>query len=296
MSGDKVVNVVICGGGLFGLALARQLHMQRPDLSIMVLERLTRPLPEAAFKVGESTTEQAAFYFAEVLGLKDYLETRQFEKLGLRYFYGDSQGDFARRPEYGVKSWLPAKSYQLDRGLLEGHLRELVGVSVVDLREGVRVQDIVINPGDEPHQVIYTDADGTTQSLRANWQPSSLSFDFIDYIEDVPTLTRQYLRNLPPRNPDFDTIIDNLRDAIDRMEEFAQVVFFLAVEDTMPEKLAMFEGNRWVNVATISLNSERWIEDGLFEPDTEPRSLDAMEAEIRSLFVFKSAAEVVVGR
>jgi flavin-dependent dehydrogenase len=109
MQHTEPYDVIICGGGLAGLSLARQLTLKFNDLSILVLEKLERPLPESAFKVGESTLEQGAFYFSGILQLEDHLETEHLEKLGLRYFFGDAKGDFSKRPEFGVRNWLPAK-------------------------------------------------------------------------------------------------------------------------------------------------------------------------------------------
>ena len=77
MSLDPSYDVLICGGGLAGLTLARQLKLELPSLSVAVIDRLTRPLPEAAHKVGEATTEIAGHYFARVLRLEDYLAKRQ---------------------------------------------------------------------------------------------------------------------------------------------------------------------------------------------------------------------------
>ena len=109
MQHSETYDVVICGGGLAGLSLARQLMLKSNDLSILVLERVERPLPDSAFKVGESTLEQGAYYFAGILELEEYLETEHLEKLGLRYFFGNGKGDFSKRSEFGVSTWLPAK-------------------------------------------------------------------------------------------------------------------------------------------------------------------------------------------
>ena len=79
-------DVVICGGGLAGLTLARQIRRTLPSLSIAVLDRHSRPLPIAAFKVGEATTEIGSFYLSEVVGLRDYLEASHIRKLGLFFF------------------------------------------------------------------------------------------------------------------------------------------------------------------------------------------------------------------
>ena len=42
-------DVVITGGGLSGLTLARQLRQEHPDLAILVAEKRPHPVPEAAF-------------------------------------------------------------------------------------------------------------------------------------------------------------------------------------------------------------------------------------------------------
>ena len=86
LSQADVYDVVICGGGLAGLTLARQLKLQKPNISVVVLDKMARPLPEASFKVGESTVEVGAFYLANTLQLTDYFEEQHLVKLGLRYF------------------------------------------------------------------------------------------------------------------------------------------------------------------------------------------------------------------
>jgi flavin-dependent dehydrogenase len=171
---DEVFDLIICGGGLAGLCLARQLSLSNNNFSVMVLERLKRPLPEAAFKVGESTIEPGAFYYSKTLRLEDYLRAEQLEKLGLRYFYRTTPGgDFASRPEYGVSNFLPAPSFQLDRGKLENHLRDLVDETGMLLKEGVLVKDIIINKGSEPHEVIYQEGDRLV-TARARWVVDAL--------------------------------------------------------------------------------------------------------------------------
>jgi len=568
--GNGVFDLIICGGGLAGLCLARQLALSKNSFSVMVLDRLRRPLPAAAFKVGESTIEPGAYYYAKTLGLEDHLTKDQLEKLGLRYFYSSDSGDFASRPEFGVSRYLPAPSYQLDRGTLENHLRDLVEVSQTILKEGVAVTDIRINPGSEPHEVIFVDG-GETRSARCRWVVDALGrrrllqrkfnlgkdspgafnsawwrirgrlpvsdfvptnnqawhgrvaedrwqstnhlmgkgywvwliplapdntsvgivaseefhpfsqyntyekslewlrnheplvadaltdrelldfkilrnysysskqafsidrwacvgeaavfadpyysvgsnmiayangfsqrlmeletrgeltqeyvdhcnrffltlndaltdsihrgypilfngpvaalktiwdyyigwttsdpqlyhevwldmklanavsgltspavftqarmlelfeewaerdcryvFDFIDYIADQPTLVGLHRNNLPPKIDDPRRILGNAREAVDRIEELAHVIFFLAVRDLLPGEMTRFERSPWINTSAISLHPERWEADGLFSPKTKPRYIGALEQEICKLFVYRDTRENVM--
>jgi len=162
--------VVICGGGLAGLCLAKQLRDAQPTLSVLVCERIRSPLPAAAFKVGESSVEVGAYYMSEVVELRDYLNSRQLEKLGLRYFY-PSVGDLSEEPEFGVARFLPAKSYQLDRGTLEDHLRQVAADAGATLIQGVNVEDIRLGAGVDPHVVTYRDIGGdtTSKSVSCRW-------------------------------------------------------------------------------------------------------------------------------
>ena len=66
-------DVVIAGGGLAGLTLARQLHLEAAQLRVLVCEKRAHPVPEAAFKVGESSVEIGAHYFQKVIGLEPLL-------------------------------------------------------------------------------------------------------------------------------------------------------------------------------------------------------------------------------
>src|SRR3954470_5271814 len=112
-------DVLIAGGGLAGLTLARQLRRESPHLRVFVAERRTHPAPEAAFKVGESSVEIAAHYLHTRLDLGAHLHERQLDKFGLRYFY--PAGDNRRiedRFELGPTHFPPVGSFQLDRGRL----------------------------------------------------------------------------------------------------------------------------------------------------------------------------------
>ncbi len=116
---SKAFDVVICGGGLAGLTLALQVRRARPEARVLVVERATRPLPEACHKVGESTVEVGGRYFEHTLGLRPYLEERHLFKNGLRFFCGFPGAPMEQRCEYGPSERPRVPSFQLDRGRFE---------------------------------------------------------------------------------------------------------------------------------------------------------------------------------
>ena len=170
MADNPVFDVLIAGGGLAGQCLARQLKLARPELSVAVIDLEKRPLPEAAFKVGEATSELGAHYFAVKLQLKDYLEREHLLKNGLRFFFGDAQGPLENRPEYGPRQFPPMSSFQLDRGKLENHLRDLNQVAGVTLLEGFGVSEIFLGEKKAPHTTVIRERHGAkAHSLCSTW-------------------------------------------------------------------------------------------------------------------------------
>ena len=161
-------DAVILGGGLAGLTLAMQLKGKYPDMDIVVLERQVRPLPEAAHKVGESTVEIAAHYFADTLGLRAHLEEAHIRKFGFRFFFSEGRDDLADVAELGVSAVLPTPSYQIDRGILENFLGEEARRRGIDFREGVTVRGFDIGSGEAPHSVRFVSGDGESE-LQARW-------------------------------------------------------------------------------------------------------------------------------
>lgn len=161
-------DVVIGGGGLAGLCLARQLRLRLPQLKLAVIDAHARPLPEAAFKVGESTVEIGAHYLGQVLGLEDYILKRQLTKFGLRYFLGDGHLPLEQRAEWGTDQPMPVPSYQLDRGRLEEDLREMLLQDGVHLVEGQKITDITLSESNGDHLVKVSDA-GVTGHFRCSW-------------------------------------------------------------------------------------------------------------------------------
>lgn len=147
------VDVAILGGGLAGLTLALQLRQADPTLAITIFERRTHPAPDAAFKVGESTVEIGAHYFAEVLGLREHLEEEQIRKFGFRFFFSDGRDDVDRCTEIGVSRLLPTPSWQIDRGRFETMLGERARAQGIDFRDGTMVRGVELAGDDGDHRV-----------------------------------------------------------------------------------------------------------------------------------------------
>jgi flavin-dependent dehydrogenase len=133
--GARSTDILIMGGGLAGLTLAIQLRQRLPQLEIVVLERLRHPVAEAAHKVGESTVEIGAHYFANVLGLREHLRQAQLKKFGFRFFFSEGSEQIDRVLELGASRYLATPAYQLDRGIFENYLAQhaqSIGVSFID--------------------------------------------------------------------------------------------------------------------------------------------------------------------
>ncbi len=163
-------DVIIAGGGLAGLSLARQLKNTRPELDILVVERNTFPVPEKTAKVGESTVEIGSRYLKKTLGLEQHFTDRHLRKHGLRCFFGEPQTDFAQQDELGVSQLFGIPTYQIDRGAIENFLKESVeqsGVEVIDSM-GIDALEMADSQHDAQHS-ISINRDGSQQHFKAKW-------------------------------------------------------------------------------------------------------------------------------
>ena len=166
--GHETYDAVILGGGLAGLTLARQLHLEAPHIRVLVVEKRKHPVREAAFKVGESSVEIGAHYLQVVLKLEPHLRAGQLEKLGLRYFFPHADNrDLARRVELGPPMFPPVPSFQLDRGRLENLLLAELRQSGVEVLDDCSVKRITLEPLN--HTVGIDARDGEAREVRARW-------------------------------------------------------------------------------------------------------------------------------
>lgn len=166
-SQPRSFDVVVCGGGLAGLLLARQLRRELPEASVAVVELQRRPLSDACHKVGESSVELGSQYL-ERLGLGGYLLDRQLVKFGLRFFPGGGQLPIAQRSEIGPGHEPIVRSYQLDRGRFENDLRAFIETDGATLIEGARIDDVQLGSDGTEHRVSIR-VDGRDEVLTARW-------------------------------------------------------------------------------------------------------------------------------
>lgn len=161
-------DVLIAGGGLAGLSLARQLTLEAPRLRLFVAEKRQHPVPEAAFKVGESTVEIGAHYFRRILHLEPHLRASQLEKLGTRYFFPSGDNNrLDQRFELGPTQFPVTPAFQLDRGRLENYLLRVNRDLGVEILDGAVTRRIHL--GGQYHEMLVHDMKGRERIIRGRW-------------------------------------------------------------------------------------------------------------------------------
>lgn len=166
---SRSTDVLILGGGLAGLTLARHLLLET-DCRVLLLER-RQEIPTHRQKVGESSVQLAGYYLSKVLGLESYLLHEHFMKYNLRFFWDSARGNSGYE-DYGqsyIRPFSNIASYQLNRNTLEAELlRRNQEDERFGLLTGVEKTSASLAEGDEDHCLEIV-RDGAKTQIRARW-------------------------------------------------------------------------------------------------------------------------------
>ncbi len=163
---SRNVDVAIVGGGMAGSLLARQVKRARPDLAVALFEKAT----ERSYKVGESLVEIAANYLTRRHQLSAYLYENHLPKNGLRYFFDDESRStpLTEMSEIGPMNLPFHPAFQVDRARFETDLLAMNQQLGVEVRTGVRVEDLDLGSGGSPHHFVAHSSD-SKESYRCRW-------------------------------------------------------------------------------------------------------------------------------
>jgi hypothetical protein len=115
-------------------------------------------------------------------------------------------------------------------------------------------------------------------------------YGFVDYFA-IPGMLDLYHRNLRSNKTQEELLADHQK-TLEYLEEVAQIIFIIALADTMPERLAQLPSPVWLNAWGVGLDPLRWKADKLFAPTTRPRALNI--AQFAALFGIKEVLDYIM--
>jgi flavin-dependent dehydrogenase len=151
MTIQKHCDILIIGGGLAGLTLARQLLLET-DRSVCIIDK-SQELPISRQKYGESTVQVGGYYFGKVLELEHYLFHEHFMKYNLRFCFktkGRENNDYSDYGQSFIRGFSNIPCYQINRNRFEADLLEMNSQSdrfsvfqgISDLEIDIPVSDV----------------------------------------------------------------------------------------------------------------------------------------------------------
>ncbi len=147
-------DVIILGGGLAGLTLARQL-LRETGKRILHLERRTK-IPATRQKVGEATVQLSAYYYGKVLDMEEHLLHEHLMKYNLRFLWKTPRSNDEDYGEYSqsyIRQLSNIPCYQIDRNKFEAELIAMNGTdSRWELVTGIQELKVNLNKG-RAHEV-----------------------------------------------------------------------------------------------------------------------------------------------
>ena len=171
MSDPLHTDVVILGGGLAGLTLARHLLLDTDKRVVLIERYLDHEHNRQRQKYGESTVQLSGWYFGKVLDLTEELLKNHWIKYNLRFYWPTPGGDPTRFEDYS-QSYLTTFSniatFQLDRNKMEAAVLRLNEAEPRFTRIApARDLAIALDPRGE-HRVTFVGPEGE-QTVAAPW-------------------------------------------------------------------------------------------------------------------------------
>ncbi len=163
-------DVLIVGGGLAGLTLARQILMQS-EKTVLQIDRRTLPPPRQ--KVGEATVQMSGYYYGKVLDLEDYLLVEHYLKYNLRFYWPSNDRPTERYEELSqsfIRNISNIPTYQLDRNKFEGEVlrRNLLSPNYRCIQSTGELA-LELGKGGAPHAFRFRTEEGEEVVGEAGW-------------------------------------------------------------------------------------------------------------------------------